>query len=239
MESKPWKVLSKEEERYWIFLFYGASGVGKTYLSAQFPDPLILACDPGKEGGALSALKFSPKVIRVNSYKQMVNLLPELRKLAGQEFKTLVVDSLSYLQRWVMDDILTVVGKEVPRFDDWNLNAQRVRSLVMGIGEIENCHIIFTATESITKDEVVGRIYGGPNLPGKLAIELPQACDVVGRLYARAGYDSNMKKTVVYRISFTPDEVWIGKDRSGLLPKDVETDIHVFDPLLHSKEERR
>ncbi|MBT9170259.1 MAG: hypothetical protein DDT18_00598 [Actinobacteria bacterium] len=212
------------------FLFYGASGTGKTRLVGQFPDVLILACDPGRDGGAISARQFEPKVIVIRDYTQLTDLLANLQPMAGKEFKTLAIDSLSYLQRIVMNNILKKSARETPRFDEWNLSAERVRNLINVFADF-NCYTIFTATEQMTKDEISGRLIGGPNLPGKLAVELPQACDVVCRLSVSTSVTAK-GPAIAYRFQSVPDDIWPGKDRFGVLPAMGETSIEAFKPLL-------
>lgn len=219
-EQYPWKELKDvvEKERAPLsFLVYGPSGVGKTTFSSFFPRPLILACDPGILGGSLSALRNNPKHLKIESYDQVLKLLPLLKKAAWKEFDTLVIDSISYMGRLVMASILKAVGREIPRFEEWNLNAERMRKLINSFAEI-GTHVVFTAVDSMTKDEVTGKIYGGPDLPGKLSKELPQACDIVLRLFVSSSYDSSMKKQTVYKYTTTPDDVWFARDRTGLLP---------------------
>jgi hypothetical protein len=202
-----------------IFLFYGNSGSGKSYLSAQFPKPLILACDPGDLGGSLSTVKFHPKHLKVSNYYDLINLMPKLKDWAGKEFKTLIIDSTTYLSRTVMDLVLKTVNREIPRFEEWNLMVTRMRTLINNFAEM-NCDVIFTATEDMDKDKLTQKIYGGPNLPGQLATELPQACDVVLRLFAVSSYNSKMQREVHYKFQSVPDEIWFARDRTGTLPSE-------------------
>lgn len=220
-EEKVFKKLSEEigniKEVQRIFLIYGASGTGKTTLASYFPKPLFLSCEPGVLGGALSAVKNDPLFVKIDTYKQLMDILPKLKEYAKKEFETIVVDSMSYLSRIVMNSILQTINKEIPRFEEWNLSAERIRRIINYITDI-GVNVVFTAVDSITKDEICGKIFGAPDLPGKLAKELPQACDIVLRLFVTSSYTSDGKKKVNYMYQTTPDDIWFARDRTNLLP---------------------
>lgn len=244
-EKKPWNILEETNGTIYqrVMLFYGQSGSGKTRLACEIfgSDTLLLSCDPGGLGGALSAIHLKPKHIKVDSHSQLVALIPLLKKDAGKEFKCLVVDSVSYLQRIFMSSILQTIGRELPRFEEWNLCVERMRNIIKQIAELD-CHVIFTATEDTQKDEITGAIFGGPNLPGKLAKELPQACDIVAHLMATSAYNSQGKREVVYKMINVPDGVWFARDRTSKLPAEcivgknpVDSTIsigNIFKPLF-------
>lgn len=215
-------------------LLYGTSGSGKTYLAAQFPEPLFLACDPGPLGGLSSVRRFSPLYKRVQRYEDLLNALPVLRREAGRAFQTVVVDSVTYLQRIVMQQILSRTGREIPRFEDWNLCVERLRHLIVSFGEL-NCNLVMTALELLSKDEFTGRLLGHPNVPGKLAQELPATVDIVLHLYTRTGYTAQGQRQVQYMFSSAPDEIWVAKDRTGLLPKEAPASWESISILFSAK----
>jgi len=236
-ESVPWNVMEEGEESaetQRIILLYGPSGVGKTYLGAQFPKPLLLSFDPGRQGGALSARKFKPKQMKISDYNDLLSTLPILEEKAGISFKTLVCDSMSYLSRLVMRDILTKSGKEIPRFEEWNLLVERMRKLALAFTDLD-CHVVFTAVDALQKNETTGDIYGGPDLPGKLAKELPQYCDVVARL----SIESQMKvvsgkavRVPTYSYTVVGDSTYIAKDRTGLMATSGPSSFESFEVLF-------
>lgn len=234
----PWTTLTNDGTQWQqrTVLIYGSSGVGKTHLAAQFPDPLLLSCDPGTLGGALSATKFGVKHLKVNSYSEILNLLPTLKANAGVEFKTIVVDSITYLGKLVLRHILQSVQREIPRFEEWNLNYTRTAMLINNLSEL-NCHVVFTAIDKVDKDEVTGKMMGGPELPGKLSKELPQAVDICTRLLTTTGYDNQGKLQVKYKFRTVPDDIYFAKDRTQLLPKEGESDFATFvKPLFQDSE---
>lgn len=231
----PWQTLEKTttwQQR--TFLFYGPSGVGKTRLSSMFPNPLILSCDPGMLGGAASA-KDGVKQMKVANYDQLMSVFPTLQQYAGTEFNTLVVDSITYLGKLTMAHILKSVGREIPRFDEFNLNYARVARVINMFSDLR-CHIIFTAIDKIDKDEVTGKMYGGPDLVGKLSKELPQAVDTCCRLFVTTGYNNQGKLETKYRFRSVPDDMYIAKDRHSILPSEADSNFEVFKPFFMKEE---
>lgn len=201
-----------------VLLFYGPSGCGKSFLACQWPNVAVLACDPGPLGGVPeSALKFKPKVIKIATYDDLLNIFPKLKAEAGKTFDNIVVDSISFLQQKILLAVLQKVGREIPRFEEWNLTQARMRRVVSALAELP-CGKIFTAVDGASKDEVSGKMQGFPDLSGKLAREVPQSCDAVVRLFVDTGYNKDMQTVVTYKFRTVPDETYYAKDRTGLLP---------------------
>lgn len=212
-------------------LIYGGSGVGKTRLACQFPKPLVLACDPGNYGGVLSGKEFLPKFIVIKSYAQVLSLLPDLEKEAGKSFETLVIDSLTYLQRIILDDLLAKAGKEWPKSDEYSLCKSRLRNLIVKMSGF-NSNFVVTTTEQVDKDENLGKLLGLPDLIGQLSREVPQAVDTCLHLYVESGFDAAGVKRTNYKMTCAPDSIWFAKDRTNLVPKDCATSIESLGKLL-------
>lgn len=211
------------EDQNDVICLYGNSGVGKSLLAAQFPKPLILACDPGLRGGMpRTADKYNPNVIIIKSFPHFVGTLQKVKPYAGKLYETLVVDSISFLTNMCLANIMSVVGREIPKFDEWNLNAGRMRKLLISICETP-ATIVITGLEGTVKDEVTGKITGGVDLPGKLAGEFPRHCTVVARLFVRTSYDKNGALSANYFMTTVGDDTWYAKDRTGLLPSVMPT----------------
>lgn len=233
----PWKVLSPAttwQQR--LILLYGPSGVGKTRLAAQFPSPLLLSCDPGSMGGALSAVNFGIKQLKIANYQDLMSLMPVLKAQAGIEFKTIIIDSVTYLGKLVMQNILANANRELPRFEEWGLNYTRTARLINNFAEM-NCHVIFTAIDKTDKDEVTGKMFGGPSLPGQLQKELPQAVDVCARLFTTTGYGTDGKLQVKYLLRTVPDDLWFAKDRTQKLPKEGTSEFSTFKCLFDHEDQ--
>ena len=221
-------------------LAYGASGTGKTRTIAQIPGCCFLSCDPGKYGGLISAVDISPKPIqiRIKDWQHYLTVLPQLEKDAGVKFTTLVLDPINEFQRMTMQHILQFSAKELPRFEDWNLCVERIRAAIRKLSSL-NCNFIILSTEQMQKDETLGRMYGLPNIPGKLAQELPAMVDICLHFYTKSGYAADGSKKTTYMFSSTSDDVWTAKDRFNIFKSETVIPfngaVELFKPLLGVK----
>lgn len=227
---------SGEKVQQWVCLFYGASGTQKTRTAAQFPKPMFLSCERGKYGGLISAREFNPMQTMVKDWGDYVRLLQELEKDAGTLFQTIIIDSITAFQRLILRDVVKQSGRETPQFADWNLITERMRTAINRLSNM-NAHVIFIATENIIKDEVLGRIMGGPNVAGKLAQELPAGVDINIHFTAKRKTNTDGSSTTQFKMDSKPDDIWLAKDCSGLLKSTMLTDeadktITHFKPLF-------
>lgn len=76
-------------------LFYGPPGIGKTTLAAEFPEPIILQVEDGTPGD-LELNSFG----KLDTFEQVMGYL-EVLYTEDHEFKTVVIDSVTELERLV------------------------------------------------------------------------------------------------------------------------------------------
>lgn len=100
--------LSLERERLRMVVF-GQAGAGKTTLALTFPRPLIIDTDGGLISGAIqgmSGVSYEP-----NGWKEFEALYFWAKERRDQ-FDTIVFDSITTLQRLLLDEIVDDVGDE-------------------------------------------------------------------------------------------------------------------------------
>jgi hypothetical protein len=206
-------------------LVYGEPGVGKTYFCATAQDsedtrPMLFL---DVEGGVVTIRKRKDIDVRpVRSIDDVVQVQNELFKDPSY-YKTVVLDSLSELQRLDMRTIMKVekatarnpeaIDEDVATQRAWGKSRERLSRIIRAYRDLP-CHTIMTAlvgTEQEDKDSPVKLYY--PSMPGKLRGEVPGYFDVVG--FMQAVPDSSGGITRTLQVQKTKRVV--AKDRTGSL----------------------
>ena len=238
------------EAAQWLkFGLYGEAGVGKTTLASTAQDvpgmQNVIYIDA--EGGSMS-LRFRNDidVIRITAFNQLARIhewlrlhcqardegnLERLRKLEAlatgvtpeqpKIYKTVVLDSLTEIQKYCMYQLLGIeVGKqpldvepEKPQWDEWNTSHEMVRLLVRSFRDLP-MHVIVVIQEALIQDQT-RRLHRRPNLPGKLANEILGFMDAVGYLVAASpGEDEGGDpSTLLRRLYLRPGKTFQAKNR--------------------------
>lgn len=223
----------KVEERssFYKILVYGDSGTGKTTLagSADAVPEMRPVLFIDIEGGTESLKHSYPEVdtVRVLNWKDMQNVYNELYE-GGHGYRTIVLDSLTEIQKFNMYNIMQDVVQKRPELDadvpsmrEWGKNLEQIRRLVRGFRDLD-MHTIFTALNKTDKDQKTGIMTMKPSLSGKLADEIPAFLDVVMYYYVKemTGADG---ETEFRRLLLTQKtDAQVAKDRTGRLPQIIE-----------------
>jgi hypothetical protein len=206
-------------------LVYGKSGVGKTRLAGsayEVPEMRrVLYIDI--EGGIMTLRKEFPGVerVRVSSWKDMQKIYDALYA-GGHGFATVILDSLTEIQKFNMDEIMRKLvdanearDEDVPSIREWGKNLEQIRRFVRAFRDLP-LNVIFTALE-MQREDRMKRPINLPSLSGKMAGEVAAFLDIV--LYysmKEVNEDGETKQVRVLQSAAT--ESTIAKDRSGLLP---------------------
>jgi phage nucleotide-binding protein len=220
----------QERSAYYNILIYGDSGTGKTTLAGSADEvpsmrPVLFV---DIEGGTESLRHSYPGVetVRVTTWKEM-QLVYDVLHSGEHDYQTVVLDSLTEIQKFNMYTIMeSVVQKrpdldiDVPSMREWGKNLEQMRKFVRGFRDLE-MHTIFTALNATDKDQKTGQVMMKPQLSGKLANEVAAFLDIVGYYYVKQigdGEDAEFKRLLLTQKT----DAQVAKDRSGKLPMVVE-----------------
>lgn len=234
-----------EQTEFFNMLVYGESGVGKTTLAGsavEVPEmrPVIFL---DIEGGTLSLRDTYPEVekVRIDSWYDLEYVYADL-KSNPTKYKTVVLDSISELQEFGMDEIMSRAVKkaedegderdpDLPQIGEHGKSANRMRKVVRRFRDLP-MNTIFTALERVDED-AKRRKYVKPALAPKLAGQLPGFLDVVLYMYNKE-VDGEIKRICLSRKT---DEV-TAKDRTNRLPETIvdPTMSAIYDLAMRSDE---
>lgn len=226
----------QQRSAYFNILIYGDSGTGKTTLAGSADEvpnmrPVLFV---DIEGGTESLRHSYPSVetVRVTSWKEMQQVYDVLHS-GDHEYKTVVLDSLSEIQKFNMYTIMNDLTQKRPDLDpdvpgmrEWGKNLEQMRKFVRAFRDLE-MHTIFTALNMTDKDQKTGLTTMKPMLSGKLANEVAAFLDIVAYYYVKqigSGEDAEFRRLLLTQKT----DAQVAKDRSGLLPMIVE------DPTMKS-----
>lgn len=232
-------------------LFYGDTGVGKTTLGASAANvpghsPLLLI---DVERGSHPAKNFPGiEVVRPQAFADLSKiysaLAAQLKSEGGLKYKTIMLDSITEMQRWGTESVMARgveqdadKDPDKPEWSDWNKSHNLFRRMIRAFANLP-CNTIFIALEQ-TDLSRPSRPKAKPMLNGKMADEFAAVPDIVLYLYKK---EDNENQTI-HRcaLSAGTNEI-VAKDRSGRLPevlidptyRDIHS--HVFSELTETKE---
>jgi hypothetical protein len=224
----------------WLnMLIYGEPGAGKTVFAGSADDvpemSPVLVIDV--EGGTFSLRDFYPNIesVRVRSMDDIQFVYAALVENPSR-YKTVVLDSLTEIQKIIMQSIMKKVVEddperdpEVPSIREWGKSGEQVRRVVRAFRDLE-CHTIFTALVDSDKDNKTGKTTNYPSLPGKAKREIPGFVDIVAYLYT-VEVDEQLHRALLAR----GNAGFICKDRSNRLPAvTLDPDMVTVNQLIHA-----
>lgn len=198
-------------------LIYGSPGTGKTTFAATAPSPLVIDVERGSR--TLVGLR-EVEVLEYVSIEQVEKVVDYLvnNHAAFSKYETIVFDSLSEMQRRLLDQQLGNMSKTIgsPLYKaDWGVygeNTQRLRSLMSRFRDIPK-NLVVTAQDKVEKDDATGIMMARPDLTPKLSATVAGLFDVVG--YLRI----NSKGERILQVQ--PTKTVLAKTRITSLPKEI------------------
>lgn len=224
-------------------LIYGDPGVGKTYLCGTAADhektsPVLLI---DVEGGTMTIRNKDIDIVSARTLGQLRKIVNKLI-MAGDDiyYKTVIVDSLTELQRVDMSQIMNEtkanaknpdrVDVDVPSAREWGKSLAHSRAIVRAFRDLP-CNTILTCLAHSSEEEGQPKQVF-PSMPGKARNEVPGFMDIVGYYYGR-----QVGGVTVRKLQFASTVRVLAKDRTGLLGDSLEdpTFPEIFD-MVHKGE---
>lgn len=220
-------------------LVYGDNGIGKSTFACQFPDPIVLNLEDGI--GDIDCEHTS----KLNCWGDFVSAVSWLIQ-NPHDYKTVVVDSVDWLETMILADVAQKHGKESYQEIEFGRGAgdvvKRWTTAIGGLVELwkNRCmYIVFTAHELIEEIKSPEGTYSrfSPKLHPKLSQCVPEWCDEVLRATSRVtmrqekgafGATRNLATGGVERILICQGTATTeAKNRLGM-PVDIPLDIDSY-----------
>lgn len=237
----------QERSSFINILAYGKSGVGKTTFagSADAVPALRPVIVVDIEGGTESLRHSYPGVetVRVTTWKEMQQVYNTLYE-GKHDYQTVVLDSLTEIQKFNMYNIMSEVVRlkpdvdpDIPDMRMWGKNIEQIRRFVRGFRDLP-MNTIFTALVKEDKDQKTGALTMKPMMSGKLADEVAAFLDIVCYMYVKQVTKDD--EVTTKRLMLTQaTESQVAKDRSGRLPTIMEEPtMGEMYKLMHQTQEK-
>jgi hypothetical protein len=216
-------------------LLYGPAGTGKTEFASTFPNPHFIDLDNGMLTVAgkdityvtISQKKTTDPLFLDNvdkryhdkcAYQKAVKMIEYwANKLTKDD--TLIIDSWTFMNEFVMKFVLKLANQGTPRIQDWGAAQGLLIGILDQINDLE-CNVIIIAHTQFVKDENSGFVSWLPDTIGKLATKMSVFFDEVYLMSAERGKGADKDK-VVYVTTTVPTRSTTAKTRLKL-PNRIE-----------------
>lgn len=208
-------------------VIHGESGAGKSYFGGTTPAPrLILDAEGGsrfikanRKHVKWNPLTEEPPVadgtwdacfVQVLDWKTLFAAYQWL--VSGRhEFKSVVIDSLTEVQKRLVDD---VAGVDQPTLQDWGTIGRNLEDMIRKLRDLtfhptKPVSVVMLCLSHLRDSEV------RPFLKGAIELSLPAFVDVVGYLYVQASETEGGK--LDRKMLIAPIQKIIAKDRTAAL----------------------
>jgi len=241
-----------EEQFRWLnILLHGSAGHGKSTIAVsackdhRMTPVLILDVEGGAPFRLLGVPKDKVTVIRLRetatlTVMQQLTRYYELLRRGKHPYKTVIIDSLSELQKRGLKEIIRKGSKKEPIttfLDDieepeaatqpeYGQSHMQMTRLVRYFQDLP-MHVIFTSISGMTEDEKSKTLIQQLSLPAKQGNDIAGNPDIVGCVVPFVDTET---KNLIRRIHFQPSRNIIAKDRTHSLG--LYMDFDVDDPIM-------
>lgn len=222
-------------------MFFGDPGSGKTWAASTAPDCLVLLT----EQNGLTSIRNSnrdayvvhcPDIHAVRKYMTMAHK----DQLKEHGIRTIVIDSLTEVQRLFKDEILAAKGSRDSLFtlQDWGILNEKMRMFMRAL-RVVPYHVICTALAQTMIEESTGVRYVLPCFEGKkVPAEVGQYFNFVGYMAKKSVVGEDGEQQVLHRALLSGGERYMTKPvhpLEGVLEVDLST---WFDRIINSISEK-
>ena len=203
---------------------YGRSGVGKTWMVRTAPAPIIVSA----ESGILSLRDLQLPMIPITSVQDLTEVYNWVSgSTEAKQFQTIYIDSISEVAEIVLANARKLVKDPRQAYGEL---LEKMLMTIKAFRDLSGFHVVMTAKQEASKDDLTGIITYGPSMPGsKLSPQLPYLFDEVFRL----GIGKTVKGEEYRFLQTSPDIQYEAKDRSGsLLPVEAANYSSIFNKIL-------
>lgn len=204
-------------------LIYGMPGVGKTVFAAGAPKPLFVDAEHGTRSLLNHPELKDIPVLPLSNFNEVDALFWQLKAGELPDRETIVIDSISELQKRNMDQLLDIASerdrnrnKFLPLQQDYHMNTEVLRRLVVSYRDLDR-NLIVTAHVTESQDDSTGIMVVRPAVTPKLANTLEGIFDVVGYMTLEHTAQGPKRK-----LQIMPDRRVKAKTRVGGLPAVIE-----------------
>ena len=178
-----------DTDPYLKCLIYGLPGSGKTVFAAKFPRPLILDSEKGTRSLLNHPECKDALVLPIESFADIEQVFWQLKDETtdlSKRVDTVIIDSISELQKRQLDEMLIQAKKQDSRRDvnlpyqqDYLINTNAMRRMAFGFRDLQK-NLVVVAHSVEEKDESTGILYTRPDTTPKLARTLEGIMDLMG-----------------------------------------------------------
>ena len=176
-------------------------------------------------------LRQEDNVARLREYEAWLRQVPESEIQEPARFRTIIIDSMTELEKYNMYDLLGVDADKIPTgnadeietstWDEFKKNNQSIQIFLRKFRDLP-MNLIVVAAEAYVQDEVK-RQHFAPALTGKLSAQVQGFFDIVGRMTVEINGDKRERRLYVQ-----PVGNFAAKNRRAMLQAD-----YFVDPTMH------
>ena len=226
---------------------YGRSGTGKTTFAATFPKPLLII-DIGDRGTDSITEVRGVNYIEPESFEEVENIFWEL-KSGEHKYKSVVIDTISQLQRLRTEEELERKGKNRDEAGKWGALTRQdygriasdVKKLLSNMRDLP-MQTIYIAQDKVQDNDEDGVEEGllmpevGPRVSKSVAADINANASVIGSTFIRQKTTTSKKRvrgkfpkttTIQFCLRIGPDPIYITKIRK---PKTTQAPPFIVNP---------